>query len=73
VNPGFFAGIERVIDGFFDGGEQGFSWVIEAEQVLVLGEELADGDFHPLFLFVILPYPLRRIGVCVIRTVVILS
>ena len=41
----FFAGIEGVIDGFFDGGEQGFSRVIEAEHVPVFGEELADGDF----------------------------
>ena len=41
----FFAGIEGVIDGFFDGGEQGFSRVIEAEHVPVFGEEFADGDF----------------------------
>jgi hypothetical protein len=41
----FFAGIEGVIDGFFDGGEQGFAWVIEAEQMSVLGEKLADGYF----------------------------
>jgi len=27
----FFAGIERVIDGFFDGGEECFPWVIESE------------------------------------------
>jgi hypothetical protein len=41
----FLAGIEGVIDGFFDGGEQGFAWIIEAEEVSVLGEELADGYF----------------------------
>jgi len=28
----FFAGIGGVIDDFFDGSEQGFAWVIEAEQ-----------------------------------------
>jgi hypothetical protein len=39
------ADIEGVIDGFFDGGEQCFAWVIEAEQVSVLGEKLADGYF----------------------------
>jgi hypothetical protein len=41
----FFAGIVGVIDGFFDGGEQCFSWVIEAEQMPVLSEKLADGYF----------------------------
>jgi hypothetical protein len=44
-NPGFFTGIERVIDGFFDGGEQCFAWVIESEQMSVLREEFADGYF----------------------------
>ena len=44
-DSGFFAGIERVIDGFFDGGEECFPWIIEAEQVPVLCEEFADGDF----------------------------
>ena len=41
--------IEGVINGFFDGGEQGFAWAIEAEQVSVLGEnsltEISFWDF----------------------------
>ena len=32
-------------DGFFNSGEQGFSRVIEADQVPVFGEEFADRDF----------------------------
>ena len=30
---------------FFDGSEQCFAWIIEAEQMSVLGEKLADGYF----------------------------
>ena len=61
------AGIEGVIDGFFDGGEQGFAWVIEAEQMSVLGEKLADGYFFLGPMVYAVPYPPQRIGVCVIR------
>ena len=44
-NACFFASVDGVIDGFFDGSEQCFAWVIEAEQMSVLGEKFADGDF----------------------------
>lgn len=47
-DAGLFAGVEGVIDGFFDGGEEGFSGVVEAEEVAVFGKELGDGD---VFLF----------------------
>src|SRR6185503_4694949 len=42
---GFLAGVEGVVDGFLDGGEEGFAGAVEAQQVAVLGEELRDGDF----------------------------
>jgi hypothetical protein len=38
------AGVERVVDRLLDGGQQGLAGVVEAEQVAVLGEELADRD-----------------------------
>ncbi len=43
-NAGFFAGIKGIIDGFLDRGQERFAGIIEAEQMAVLGEELADGD-----------------------------
>ena len=43
-DAGFLAGVERVVDGFLDGGEQRLRGVVEAEQVAVLGEELRDRD-----------------------------
>jgi hypothetical protein len=43
-DAGFLAGVERVVDGFLDGGEQRLRGVVEAEQVAVLGEELGDRD-----------------------------
>ena len=39
-----FAGVERVVDRFLDGGQQRLAGVVEAQQVAVLGEELADRD-----------------------------
>ena len=44
-DTGLFAGIDGIIDGFFDCGEEGFAWVIESEQMPVLLEELTDGYF----------------------------
>src|SRR5262249_52265502 len=41
-DAGLFAGIERVVDGFFDRREERFARVVEAQQMAVLGEELAD-------------------------------
>ena len=41
-NAGLFASIERVVDGFLDGRQQGFTRVVETEQMAVLGKELAD-------------------------------
>jgi hypothetical protein len=39
-----FAGVERVVDGLFHRRQQRLRGVVEAEQVAVLGEELADRD-----------------------------
>ena len=44
-DAGLFAGVQGVIDRLFDGSEQGLAGIVEAQQVAVLGEELADGDF----------------------------
>lgn len=38
----FFAGIEGVVDSFFDGGQEGFAGVIEPEEVSIFREEFAD-------------------------------
>ncbi len=43
-NAGFFAGIEGIIDRFFDGGQEGFARIVEAEEMAIFGKELADGD-----------------------------
>ena len=43
-DAGLFAGVERVVDRFLDRGEQRLARVVEAQQVAVLGEELADRD-----------------------------
>src|SRR5262245_31190050 len=40
----FFASVERVVDGFLDGGEEGLRGIVETEKVTVLGEELRDRD-----------------------------
>ena len=43
-DAGFFAGVKRVVDGFFDGGENRFARVVETEQVPVLGKKLTNGN-----------------------------
>src|SRR5688572_18373780 len=43
-DSGFLAGIERVIYGFLDGREKGFSRIVKTEKMAILGKELADGD-----------------------------
>ena len=43
-DAGFFAGIQRVIDGFLHRRQQCLSRIIKAQQVAVLCEELADGN-----------------------------
>ena len=43
-DAGLLAGVEGVVHGFLDGGQEGLAGVVEAEQVAVLGEELGDGD-----------------------------
>jgi hypothetical protein len=40
----FLAGIQRVIDRFFDGRQKSFAWVIEPEKVFVFRKKLADRD-----------------------------
>ena len=50
VNPDFgqdtslFTGVQRIVDGFFHRGKQCFAGIVEAQQMSVLGEELADGN-----------------------------
>src|SRR2546430_2465148 len=43
-DPGFLAGVKRVIDGLLHTGEQRLSRIVEPQQMPVLGEELGDGD-----------------------------
>ena len=43
-DAGLLGRVQRVVDGFFDAGEEGLARVVEAEQVAVLGEELGDRD-----------------------------
>ena len=43
-DAGLLAGVERVVDGFLDRGEERLRGVVEAEQVAVLDEELGDRD-----------------------------
>ena len=43
-DAGFFAGVQGVVDRLLDGGQQGLPRVVEAQQVAVLGKELADGN-----------------------------
>ena len=43
-DAGLLAGVERVVDRLLDRGQQRLARVVEAEQVAVLGEELADRD-----------------------------
>ena len=40
----FFAGVEGIVHGFLDGGEQGLAGVVKTEEVAILGEEFADAD-----------------------------
>ena len=44
-NAGLLTGIQGVIHGFFDAGEQRLARVVEAEQMPVLGEEFGNGNF----------------------------
>src|SRR5207253_410897 len=43
-DPGFLAGVKRVIDALLDAGEQRLSRTVEPQEMPVLGEELGDGD-----------------------------
>ena len=43
-DAGLFAGVERVVDRFLHRGEQRLARIVEAQQVAVLGEELAHRD-----------------------------
>src|SRR5256886_9564693 len=43
-DPGFLAGIKRVIDGLLHTGEQRLSRTVEPQEMPVLGEEPGDGD-----------------------------
>src|SRR3990172_5289705 len=43
-NPGFFAGIERVIHGFLHTGQQRLAWIVETEQMPILRKKFRDGN-----------------------------
>src|SRR3989475_8119592 len=43
-DSGFLAGVEGVVDGLFDAGEERLSGVVEAQEMTVLGEELGHRD-----------------------------
>ena len=43
-DAGFLTSVQCIIDGFFDASEQRLAWIIEAEQMTVLGEKLRDGN-----------------------------
>src|SRR5215510_6893740 len=43
-NPGFFACVERVVNGLLHAGQERLARVVKAEEMVVLGEELRDGD-----------------------------
>jgi hypothetical protein len=43
-DPRLFAGVQRVVDGFFDRGQQRLARVVEPQQMPILGEKLADRD-----------------------------
>ncbi len=43
-DAGFFAGVQRVVDRLFDRREQRLAGIVEAQQMAVLGKELADRD-----------------------------
>src|SRR5208282_2112086 len=40
-----FAGVQGVVDGLFDGREEGFARIVESQQMAVLGKKLAYRDF----------------------------
>ena len=43
-NARLLAGVERIVDGFLDAGEERLARIVEAQQMAVLGEELRDRD-----------------------------
>src|SRR5688572_28682689 len=43
-NPRFLTRVERIVDRFLYASEQCFSWIVEAEQMTVLGKELGNGN-----------------------------
>src|SRR6185436_4228404 len=55
VNPKFgddttlFASVEGVVHGFLDRGQKRLPWVIEAKEMSILSEKLADGDIALFF------------------------
>ena len=44
-DAGLFAGVQGVVDGLFDGREQGLARIVEPQQMAVLGKKLAYRDF----------------------------
>lgn len=43
-DAGFFASVERVVDGFLHGGQESFAGIIESEKMSIFCEEFADRD-----------------------------
>jgi hypothetical protein len=56
---GVFAGVQRVVDGFLDAGEQRLARVVKAEQMAIFGEKLGYRDILllPRHRFGRLPHP----------------
>ena len=40
-NSRFLTCIQGVVNGFFDGCQKGFAWVVETKKMFILGEEFA--------------------------------
>ena len=43
-DAGFFAGVQGVVHGLLDGRQEGFSWIVKAEKMAILGKEFTDRD-----------------------------
>ena len=44
-NSRFFAGVQRIVDCFFDGGQKRLLRIIKSQQVAVLAEKFGNRDF----------------------------
>ena len=44
-DAGLFTGVQRVVNGFLDGGQEGLARIVEPQQMAVLGKKLTYRDF----------------------------